>query len=266
MIADLHPRPTEVARDEAAFEIDDLVVAYGRRIVLRGLTARVPLRGVTAVMGPSGCGKSTLVRVLNRPLELVPGGRVVSGVVRFRGEETYHRRVDVAALRKRIGIIHQRPVPFPMSVLENVLFGARYHGLAPRGDLPGYARRCLERVGLWDEVADRLRAPASSLSGGQQQRLCLARALANRPDALLLDEPCSALDPASTQRIEALMRDLSADLPVVVVPHNVAQARRGADHGLLLGDGRMVVEGPAAEVFAAPRDETARAFLSGAIG
>jgi phosphate transport system ATP-binding protein len=259
-------QPPETALRPAAFELTGLGIAYGSAPVLRGVTCRIPERAVTAIMGPSGCGKSTLVKSLNRTLELTPGARIVSGTVVFRGENLYAPAVDPRAVRKSVGIIHQRPVPFPMSILENVLFGASFHGQIDGEDRRDYARRYLDRVGLWDEVKDRLGDRAETLSGGQQQRLCLARTLATRPKALLLDEPCSALDPSATRHIEDHVRDLKSEFPVVIVTHNVAQARRVSDYVLFLYDGELIEAGPAEQVFASPASELARAFISGQFG
>jgi phosphate transport system ATP-binding protein len=249
-----------------AFELNALTIAYGTIPVLRGVTCRIPEGAVTAIMGPSGCGKSTLVKTLNRTLELTGGARVTGGKVMFHGQDLYASSVDPRAVRKAVGIIHQRPVPFPMSVLENVLFGAAFHGEIDGGDRTAYARRYLDRVGLWDEVKDRLGDRAEQLSGGQQQRLCLARTLATKPKALLLDEPCSALDPAATRHIEDHVRDLKRDFPVVIVTHNVAQARRVSDYVLFLYEGALIEAGPAEQIFTAPASDLARAFIAGQFG
>jgi phosphate transport system ATP-binding protein len=250
----------------AAFDIGDLEIAYGGRPALRGISCHLPERRVTAIMGPSGCGKSTLIKALNRTLELTPGAAVTGGRVLFRGEDVYGAGIDPRAVRRSLGIIHQQPVPFPMSILENVLFGARFHGVCRRADRLDHARRYLEKVGLWAEVKDRLGERATRLSGGQQQRLCLARTLANRPQAILMDEPCSALDPYATRRIEEHIAELKAEYPVVIVTHNVGQARRVADHVLFMVDGRLVESGPADEVFQQPASALARDFISGRFG
>ena len=217
-------------------------------------------------MGPSGCGKSTLVKALNRTLELTPGARILAGEVWFRGLSLYAPDMDPKSVRKRIGIIHQKPITFPMSIVENVLFGARFHnmlnGMKPRE----YAELYLERVGLIDEVKDRLDAPAHRLSGGQQQRLCLARTLANRPEIILMDEPCSAIDPAATQRIEELILKLKADYTIAIVTHNIGQARRVSDQAIFMFGGRVVEAGASARLFAEPRTQLAQRFISGAIG
>jgi phosphate transport system ATP-binding protein len=250
----------------AAFEIDALVAGYGSNPALRGISCHIPQRQVTAIMGPSGCGKSTLIKALNRTLELTPGAGVISGVVRFGGADLYAPDVDPRAIRRSLGIIHQQPVPFPMSIVENVLFGARFHGVCSGGDRAAYARQFLEKVGLWEEVKDRLHERASKLSGGQQQRLCLARTLANLPQAILMDEPCSALDPHATRRVEEQIVALRDHYPVVVVTHNIGQARRISDHVMFMVDGRLVESGPAAQVFEAPRSQLARDFISGRFG
>jgi phosphate transport system ATP-binding protein len=253
-------------REETAFDVVGLTLGYGAATVVEEIACRIPERRVTAIMGPSGCGKSTFVKALNRTLELSPGARLRSGRVSFRGQDLYAPQVDPRAVRRGIGIIHQRPVPFPMSILENVLFGARFHGAVGREEREAYARRYLERVALWEEVKDRLHDRAGGLSGGQQQRLCLARTLANQPQAILLDEPCSALDPHATRRIEDHVLELRREYPVVIVTHNVAQARRVSDHVLFLFGGRLIESGPTEQVFDDPQSDLARDFISGRFG
>jgi phosphate transport system ATP-binding protein len=240
--------------------------AYDERAVLRKVTCSIPQGEITAILGPSGCGKSTLLRVLNRTLELIPQARLLSGTVAFRGKDLHDRSAHPAAIRKLIGLIHQRPVPFPMSIFEDVLFGARDHGLLNGTPPMEYARRYLEQVGLWNEVKNRLRDRAERLSGGQQQRLCLARTLANQPEVILLDEPCSSLDPAATQQIEELVRGLKARYTIVIVTHNLAQARRIADRAIFMLDGEIVEQGSTKEIFVSPRSSLTRDFISGQIG
>jgi phosphate transport system ATP-binding protein len=241
-------------------------VAYGERCVLRNIDCTFPEGEITAILGPSGCGKSTLLRVMNRTLELIPRARLLSGTVAFRGEDLYDRSAHPAAVRKRIGLIHQRPVPFPMNILEDVLFGARYHGLL-RGAAPiEYARCYLEQVGLWNEVKDRLRDRAEQLSGGQQQRLCLARTLANQPEVILMDEPCSSLDPAATQQIEELILGLKSRYTMIVVTHNLAQAKRISDDAIFMLDGEIIEQAPTREIFNSPCSNLTRDFVSGHIG
>jgi phosphate transport system ATP-binding protein len=241
-------------------------VAYGERCVLRNIDCTFREGKITAILGPSGCGKSTLLRVLNRTLELIPRARLLSGTVAFRGEGLYDRSAHPAAVRKRIGLIHQRPVPFPMSILEDILFGARYHGLI-RGAAPiEYARCYLEQVGLWNEVKDRLRDRAEQLSGGQQQRLCLARTLANQPEVILMDEPCSSLDPAATQQIEELILGLKSRYTMIIVTHNLAQAKRISDDAIFMLDGEIIEQGSTQEIFNSPCSNLTRDFVSGHIG
>lgn len=249
-----------------AFEVDGLSAAYGATPVLHEISCRIPERQVTAIMGPSGCGKSTLIRALNRTLELIPGAAATSGSIRFRGADLYAPGVPAEAVRRGLGIIHQRPVTFPMSILENVLFGASFHGVCARADRADHARLYLEKVGLWAEVKDRLHESASSLSGGQQQRLCLARTLANQPQAILMDEPCSALDPSATRRIEEHIIELRDEYPVIVVTHNVGQAYRISDQALFLFDGRLIEAGTSNTVFATPDNPLTLDFISGRLG
>jgi phosphate transport system ATP-binding protein len=256
-------------REESApivLSVQGVSVAYGDRVVLSNVACYFPEGEITAIMGPSGCGKSTFLRVLNRTLELIPQARLLSGAVAFRDKNLYGRGAHAAAIRKRIGLIHQRPVPFPMSILEDVLFGARYHGLLNGATPAEYAQRYLEQVGLWNEVKDRLRDRAEQLSGGQQQRLCLARTLANQPEVILMDEPCSSLDPAATQQIEELIRGLKARYTIVIVTHNLAQAKRVSDRTIFMLDGDIIEEGRTDEIFTTPRLNLTRDFISGKIG
>jgi phosphate transport system ATP-binding protein len=191
---------------------------------------------------------------------------VLSGVIELDGEDVHARGVDASAVRKRIGLIHQRPVPFPMSILEDVLFGARYHGLFSGTAAAEYARSYLEQVGLWTEVKDRLHERAEQLSGGQQQRLCLARTLANKPEVILLDEPCSSLDPAATKQIEETILGLKPRYTMIVVTHNLAQARRISDRAIFMLDGKIIEQAPTREMFVNPRVNLTREFVSGQIG
>jgi phosphate transport system ATP-binding protein len=246
--------------------VEGISVAYGKRVVLSDVACCFPEGEITAIMGPSGCGKSTLLRVLNRTLELIPQARLLSGNVAFRNRELYSRGADPAAIRKRIGLIHQQPVPFPMSIFENVLFGARYHGLL-KGSLPTeYAQRYLEQVGLWNEVKDRLRDRAERLSGGQQQRLCLARTLANQPEVILMDEPCSSLDPAATQQIEELILGLKPRYTMIVVTHNLAQAKRVSDQAIFMLGGEIIERASTEKLFTSPHFNLTHDFISGRIG
>jgi phosphate transport system ATP-binding protein len=250
--------------EPCALEASALTVSYGSTVRLRDVSAAFPHHRVTAILGPSGCGKSTLLRVLNRTLELVPGARVNTGTVRIDGLDVYRNGASASWVRARVGMLQQKPAPFPMSILDNVLFGARYHGLAR--DPVDDARHYLERVGLWEEVKGRLKTSALALSGGQQQRLCLARTLAVRPSIVLMDEPCSALDPRATAVIEGLVCELARDYTIVIVTHNIAQARRVADHCVFILDGEVLGAGTREDMLIAPRHPTVRDFVTGLVG
>jgi phosphate transport system ATP-binding protein len=251
--------------------IQDLNVWYGSEHVLKGITADIPRRGITAIIGPSGCGKTTLLKSLNRLLEETDEVRV-AGQVLLDGADIYGPNVDVSDVRTRVGLLAPKPFPLPMSIYDNVAYGPRIHGLHPVLDkgngrhLDEIVERHLRAAGLWEEVKDRLRAPASRLSSGQQQRLCLARALAVEPEVLLCDEPTSALDPISAQRIEAQLQALKEGMTILVVTHLLRQARRIADHVIFLWLGEMVEGGIADQVFQAPQDARTRAYVGGDIG
>jgi phosphate transport system ATP-binding protein len=251
---------------EAILEVRGAGVSYGDTGVLHDIYCHFPEKMVTAIIGPSGCGKSTLLKIINRTLELIPDARLCAGVVLFRGRDIYDNRTSADEIRKQIGIIHQRPIVFPMSVLENVLFGAKFHRRINGMSSSDYAAAYLEKVGLLEEVKDRLHAPANCLSGGQQQRLCLARTLANKPDLILMDEPCSAIDPVATQRIEQLIRELKHEYTIIVVTHNIAQAKRISEQAIFILGGRIIEAGSTVELFTNPQTELARSFTSGLIG
>ena len=245
-------------------ECRGLTATYGATVRLREVSAGFAQHRVTAILGPSGCGKSTLLKGLNRTLELVAGARVEAGTVLLDGVDVYRNGVAASLVRARVGMLQQKPAPFPMSILDNVLFGARYHGIIR--DPVEDARHYLERVGLWDEVRQRLNSSALALSGGQQQRLCLARTLAVRPSVVLMDEPCSALDPRATAVIERLVRELARDYTIVIVTHNIAQARRVADDCVFLLDGEVVAAGSREEMLIDPRHPVVRDFVTGMVG
>ena len=249
---------------DAALEARNLTLAYGETVRVRNATASFPRGRVTAILGPSGCGKSTLLRALNRTLELIPAAHVQSGRVFLDRLEIYGSAVSPTWIRRHVGMLQQRPTPFPMSIAENVLFGARYHRYI--ADHAAEIRRNLELVGLWEEVYGRLDASAYTLSGGQQQRLCLARTLAVKPSVILMDEPCSALDPRATSVIERLIRELARDYTIVVVTHNIAQARRVADHCVFMLDGEVLATGTREEILERPRHAIVRDFVTGEIG
>jgi phosphate transport system ATP-binding protein len=253
-----------MANGEAPISIRNLNVYYGDLQVLKDVSLDIPAKKITVIIGPSGCGKTTLLKSLNRLLDATEGVRL-RGQVLVDGEDIYAPRTEVTRIRKKMGLLSQRPQVLPMSVYENVAYGPRIHGLRSRKDLDRRVEHYLRLAGLWDEVRDRLREPASVLSVGQQQRLCLARGLAVEPEIILGDEPTSALDPPSSQNVERRLAELKRDYTVVVVTHILRQARRIADHLAFLFLGELVEHGPAAEVFAAPRDPRTRAYLTGEI-
>lgn len=242
--------------------VHNLNVFYGDQHALKDLTVEIPERQITAIIGPSGCGKTTFLKSLNRLVELVEGIKI-SGQVVIRGLDIYHPDVDVTEIRKRIGLLSQRPYPLPMSIYDNVAFGPRLNGLKEREELDRIVEDHLRAAGLWDEVKDRLHAPATRLSAGQQQRLCLARGLAVEPEVLLGDEPTSALDPISAQHIERRLLELKENYTIVVVTHILRQARRLADYVIFLYLGELVEYGPAAGFFNHPQEARTRAYIRG---
>ena len=248
----------------AKMEIAGLSAYYGRRQVLYDISVNVPDRAATAIIGPSGCGKSTFLRCLNRLHEETPGARV-EGTIRLDGEDL--SRLDPVLVRCRVGMVFQKPTPFPnLSIFENVAAGLRLLGVRRRDELDEGVVTALEHAGLWEEVETILDAPGTSLSGGQQQRLCIARALAVRPEVLLLDEPCSALDPIATAKIEALLAKLRNEYTVVIVTHNLAQALRVSDHTVFLYLGKLVEVGPTDQVFHRPVEKLTENYVTGRFG
>jgi phosphate transport system ATP-binding protein len=249
---------------ETIIDVENLDFYYSKAKALREVTLAIPRDGVTAIMGPSGCGKSTLLRTLNRMYDVVPGARA-TGTVMFDGENIL--RTDPVVLRHKIGMVFQRPNPFPKSIFDNVAYGPRIHGVRNRRQLQGIVEDALQRAALWDEVKDRLKESAFSLSGGQQQRLCIARALAVSPRVLLMDEPCSALDPKASDRIEHTTRELAEELTVIIVTHNLQQAGRVSDHvAVLLAGGELAEFGPTKTVFEEPEDPRVCDYLCGRFG
>jgi len=238
---------------------------YGPRQTLFDVTLAVRANRVTALIGPSGCGKSTFLRSVNRLQELLPGTRH-TGDITFDGSSVFAPSVDPVELRRRIGMVFQRPNPFPKSVFDNVAYGPRVGGTAEEYELPDLVERALRQAALWDEVKDRLDEPGTSLSGGQQQRLCIARAIANQPELLLMDEPCSALDPVATQRIEELIVELKRDYTIIIVTHNMQQAARVSDETGFFYLGRLVESGTTEQIFTSPSDERTEAYITGRFG
>ena len=229
---------------------------------LKDINIDIPKQQITVIMGPSGCGKTTLLKSLNRFLELTEDTRII-GEVLIDNENVYAREMDVTEIRKKAGLLAQRPYPLPMSIYDNVAYGMRIHGMKKGHDLEGAVRHYLEVDGLWDEVKERLHAPATGLSLGQQQRLCLARGLAVEPEIILGDEPTSALDPISSQNIEARLLDLKRAYTIVIVTHTLRQAKRLADYVVFMYLGEVVEAGPAQEVFTHPKEARTRAYLEG---
>jgi phosphate transport system ATP-binding protein len=238
---------------------------YGPTQALFDVDLGIPRRAVTALIGPSGCGKSTFLRSINRLNDLIPGTRHVGDIL-LDGASVFSASTDTVDLRRRVGMVFQQPNPFPKSIYDNVAYGPRLNALAPERDIAERVERALRQAVLWDEVKDRLRAPGTSLSGGQQQRLCIARALANEPEVLLMDEPCSALDPTATQRIEELMVELKRDYTIVIVTHNMQQAARVSDCTGFFYLGRLVEFGETTQIFTRPRDERTEAYITGRFG
>ena len=245
--------------------IEHLNLWYGSFQALKDITLRLPANEITAFIGPSGCGKSTLLKSLNRMNDLVEGCRI-EGTVTLDGEGIFSRKMDVNLLRKRVGMVFQKPNPFPMSIYDNVAYGPRTHGIRSRVKLDEIVEKSLRGAAIWDEVKDRLKKSALGMSGGQQQRLCIARALAVEPEVLLMDEPTSALDPISTSRIEELAMELKKDYTIVMVTHNMQQAARISDKTafFLLGD--MVEFGPTEKIFSMPQDRRTEDYITGRFG
>jgi phosphate transport system ATP-binding protein len=238
---------------------------YGHKQALFDITLKIPPRSVSAFIGPSGCGKSTFLRAINRMNALIPDTRPV-GEILLDGESIYAAGMDVVELRQRVGMVFQRWNAFPKSIYDNVAYGPRISGAAGRAELDDIVETSLRRAALWDEVKDRLRHSALGLSGGQQQRLCIARALANQPEVLLLDEPCSALDPIATQKIEELLYELKSELTIVIVTHNLQQAARVSDRTAFFYLGKLIEVGPTQSLFTSPREERTEAYITGRFG
>jgi phosphate transport system ATP-binding protein len=243
----------------------DFSVLYGSKAAVDRVTFDIQTGKVTAIIGPSGCGKSTYLRAINRMNDLIPGCRA-SGLLSLGGQDLYAPEVDVVALRKMVGMVFQRPNPFPKSVFDNVAFGPRIHGMGDRGALAETVEHSLRRAALFDEVKDRLSDNALGLSGGQQQRLCIARAIAIQPKILLMDEPASALDPRSTARIEDLIGELRGDYTIVVVTHNMQQAARISDMTAFFFEGRLIEFGDTGEIFTKPRQKETEDYITGRFG
>ena len=258
----IHP---ELAAERAVLEVDDFNLWYGAAQALHGIDMIVPAGKVTAMVGPSGCGKSTLLRSVNRLNDLVDGVRV-DGDMRINGQSIYHKAVDVIELRKRMGMVFQKSNPFPMSIYENVVYPLRIDGERNKAVLDEVCERSLRGAALWDEVKDRLQESALGMSGGQQQRLCIARAISAEPEVLLMDEPCSALDPIATNHIEDLIHELKGEYTILIVTHNMQQAARVSDYTAFMYLGRLIEYGPTATIFQAPQLRETLDYVTGRFG
>ncbi len=248
-----------------AIVADGFRFSYGPKQVLHGIDLAIRARQVTALIGPSGCGKSTFLRSINRMNDLIPGIHH-EGQIRLDGVNVYNPDMDTVALRQRVGMVFQRWNPFPKSIYDNVGYGPKINGQRDRRALDEIVESSLRRAALWDEVKDRLRQSALSLSGGQQQRLCIARALANQPEVLLLDEPASALDPIATQKIEELLYELKRELTIIIVTHNLQQAARASDVTAFFYEGRLIEADATDRLFTSPREERTDAYITGRFG
>jgi phosphate transport system ATP-binding protein len=254
-----------LAAEQPVLEIDDFSLWYGPKQALWKVNMAISGGKVTALVGPSGCGKSTLLRSVNRLNDLLDIVRIQGGM-RLNGDPIYHPAVDVIELRKRMGMVFQKPNPFPMSIYENVVYSLRIDGERRRDVLDDICERSLRGAALWDEVKDRLRDSALGLSGGQQQRLCIARAIAAEPEVLLLDEPCSALDPIATGKIEDLIQELKGDYSILIVTHNMQQASRTSDYTAFMYLGRLIEYGPTADIFTTPKLKETEDYVTGRFG
>ena len=260
--------PMRFAADQVVFELEGLSCFYGSFRAVRDINLQVPKNRITAIIGPSGCGKSTLLRSFNRMNDLVDTAHI-EGRILYHGVDLYADAVDPVEVRRRIGMVFQKPNPFPKSIYDNVAFGPRVAGYA--GDMDELVERSLRRAAIWDEVKDKLRTPGTALSGGQQQRLCIARAIAVEPDVILMDEPCSALDPIATLKIEELMRELKQNYTIVIVTHNMQQAARASDVTafLTMGEDRagyLVEMAPTDELFTRPAQRITEDYITGRFG
>ncbi len=260
--------PMSFAADQVVFELESLSCFYGSFRAVRDISLQVPKNRITAIIGPSGCGKSTLLRSFNRMNDLVDTAHI-EGRILYHGVDLYADGIDPVEVRRRIGMVFQKPNPFPKSIHDNVAFGPRVAGYA--GDMDELVERSLRRAAIWDEVKDKLRTPGTALSGGQQQRLCIARAIAVEPDVILMDEPCSALDPIATLKIEELMRELKQNYTIVIVTHNMQQAARASDYTafLTMGEDRagyLVEMAPTEELFTRPAHRITEDYITGRFG
>ena len=245
--------------------VQDLCLWYGSHQALKDINIEIPEKSITALIGPSGCGKSTFLKTLDRMNDLIPDVKI-TGSIKYKGEDIFEPSVDVSELRRQVGMVFQKPNPFPMSIYDNIAYGPRTHGVKSRAKLDEIVEQSLRGAAIWDEVKDRLKKNALGLSGGQQQRLCIARALAVEPEVLLMDEPTSALDPISTSKIEELAMELKARYTIVIVTHNMQQAVRISDHTAFFLLGELVEYGETEKLFSQPRDKRTEDYITGRFG
>ena len=245
--------------------VKDMCLWYGDHQALKNVNIEIHEKSITALIGPSGCGKSTFLKTLNRMNDLIPGVKI-TGDIRYEGTDIFSKEVDVNQLRKEIGMVFQKPNPFPMSIYDNIAYGPRTHGITNKVELDEIVERALRDAAIWDEVKDRLKKNALGMSGGQQQRLCIARALAVQPKILLMDEPTSALDPISTSRIEELVMELKEKYTIVMVTHNMQQAVRVSDHTAFFLLGELVEFGKTDDIFSQPKDKRTEDYITGRFG
>ena len=248
-----------------AFTVKNMDLYYGSFHALKNINLNIASGEITAFIGPSGCGKSTFLKSLNRMNDLVEGCKI-TGDIRLMGEDIYDKRMDVSLLRRRVGMVFQKPNPFPMSVYDNIAYGPRTHGVKKKAELDEIVEKSLRDAAIWDEVKDRLKKSALGLSGGQQQRLCIARALAVKPEVILMDEPTSALDPISTSKIEDLVMDIKKDYTIVMVTHNMQQAVRVSDTTVFFLLGEIVESGATGQMFSMPKDKRTEDYITGRFG
>ncbi len=252
--------------EKICIEVKDVDLYYGEKQALKNINMQIPQQRVSAFIGPSGCGKSTLLRCFNRMNDLVDGVRI-DGRIELDGEDMYDRSVNVAELRRRVGMVFQKPNPFPKSIFDNVAYGPRIHGLASKkSDLEEIVATSLQKAGLWNEVKDRLDGPGTGLSGGQQQRLCIARAVAVSPEVILMDEPCSALDPIATAKVEELIHELRENYTIVIVTHSMQQAARVSQRTAMFHLGELVEEDDTDKMFTNPDDQRTQDYIMGRFG
>ena len=251
---------------DAAIQIPNVNFAYGTKQVLHDITMEIPARQITALIGPSGCGKSTLLRCINRINDRIPDARVTHGSIHIHDIDIHRQDIDLQELRRRVGMVFQKYNPFAKTIYENTVYGLRIAGMKNRSELDDAAEKALRSAALWDEVKDRLHTQATGLSGGQQQRLCIARVIATEPDIVLMDEPCAALDPLATLKIEELLIELKKKFTIVIVTHNMSQATRCSDRSAFMYLGKLIEYGDTVQIFNNPKDPQTEAYITGAFG